>query len=74
MANTWAGIWRSGTDGYALWIGDWASFQSKWQEFSAQNLRLVSFETFLEGGVRKWAGVLSPGKRRPLPLGWRRLE
>jgi hypothetical protein len=56
------GVWRGGTDGYYLWVGvDWDSFVQKWQELAGQNLRLIDFETYEEGGVRKYAGVWREG-------------
>jgi hypothetical protein len=62
MGTTFAGIFRAGTDGHALWEGDdWTGFQSKWTELSKQNLRLVDLETYVEGGKRKWAGAFRAG-------------
>jgi hypothetical protein len=54
----WAGVWRAGSDAHYLWVNaDWNSFQSKWQQLSAQNLRLVDLETY--GGL--WAGAWRAG-------------
>jgi hypothetical protein len=61
MTTTFAGVWREGTDGYALWVDAWDGFAAKWEELSDQGLRLVSLETFEDGGDRFWAGVFQEG-------------
>jgi hypothetical protein len=58
----YAGVWRSGSDGYYLWTGaNWPSFFAKWNELASQNLRLVDIETYTEGNNRLWAGVWRSG-------------
>ncbi len=40
----------------------WDNFNTKWQELSGKGLRLVDFETWLDGGgVRRYAGVWRTG-------------
>ena len=58
-----AGIWRGGNDSYYLWIGAlWDSFQAKWTQLSGQGLRLVDFETYVDGGgVRRYSGAWRAG-------------
>jgi hypothetical protein len=43
----YSGVWRSGTDGQYLWVGKpWDEFEAKWNELSAQDLRLVALEIY----------------------------
>ena len=56
------GVWRSGTDGYALYGGvNWTSFTAKWQELAAQNLRLICVTSYLSGSTRLYLGVWRGG-------------
>ncbi len=59
----WAGVWRSGNDGYALYRGYTTSeFNTKWTELSGQNYRLVDVEAYrTSGGDLRWAGVWREG-------------
>ena len=58
----YAGVWRSGSDGYYLWAGaNWQNFLAKWNELGSQNLRLVDIETYTDGNNRLWAGVWRSG-------------
>ena len=58
----WAGVWRSGSDGYYLWIdADQANFLAKWQELGAQGLRLIDFDVYTVNGRTLWAGVWRAG-------------
>ena len=55
---------RTGTRGATrrLWVGDdWDGFEHKWQELSGNGLRLIDFETWLDGPVRRYAGVFEEG-------------
>jgi len=62
VSELYAGVFRSGSDGHALWAGvDWENFKSKWEELSKQNLRLIDFETYTEGNKRLYAGVFRSG-------------
>lgn len=62
MAYAYSGLWRSGTDPYYLWVNaNWNSFQSKWQQLSSQNLRLVDLDTIVSGSTRLWSGVWRAG-------------
>ena len=63
------GVFRAETDPYALWVGDWKSFQSKWQELSGAGLRLVDLDTYLDGGERYWAGVYLRRDGTRMPCG-----
>jgi len=41
----YAGVWRAGSGGHYLWVGaSWENFRAKWQELSAQGLRLTNLE------------------------------
>jgi hypothetical protein len=42
MATAYSGVFRAGTDGHALWVSEWPSFEGKWKELSGQGLRLTS--------------------------------
>jgi hypothetical protein len=54
----WCGVWRSGSDGYYLWINaNWSSFIAKWSALAAQGLRLVGVRYY--DGL--WAGIWRSG-------------
>lgn len=57
----YSGIWRGGDDSFYLWTGVlWDDFNNKWN--SLQGLRLVDFETYLDGdGMRRYSGVWRAG-------------
>ncbi len=58
----YAGVFRAGNDGHALWVGDtWAGFEKKWQELSNKGLRLIDLETYMIGKTRRFAGVFRAG-------------
>src|SRR6187551_838360 len=58
----YTGVWRAGTDGYALYGGlTWSSFTSKWSTLAGQNLRLVDISTYTKSGVRYYNGVWRAG-------------
>ncbi|HYK46213.1 MAG TPA: T9SS type A sorting domain-containing protein [Parafilimonas sp.] len=60
--DLYTGVWRGGTDGYALYGGlTWNSFVSKWQTLASQNLRLVDISTYLKNGTRYYNGVWRAG-------------
>ena len=60
--DLYTGVWRAGTDGYALYGGlNWNDFVSKWQTLAKQNLRLVDISTYLENGNRYYNGVWRAG-------------
>ena len=62
MPNSYSGVWRAGSDAYYLWANvPWASFQAKWQELSAQNLRLVDLNVHLVGSELRYSGVWRQG-------------
>jgi murein DD-endopeptidase MepM/ murein hydrolase activator NlpD len=62
MSTTFAGVFRQGSGAHYLWEGvSWADFEAKWKQLSAQNLRLVDLETWVDGGKRKWGGVWRAG-------------
>lgn len=51
----------AGQDGHALWVSEWASFESKWKELSAAGLRLIDLATYQDGDKRMFAGVFRQG-------------
>ena len=58
----WSGVWRGGSDGHYLWVNaDWNAFVAKWQQLAAQNLRLTTLRSYMEGNARLWAGVWRQG-------------
>ena len=60
--HAYAGVWRGGTDGYVLWVGDtWVGFEAQWQNLAAQDLRLIDFETDVVSGDRVFSGVWRAG-------------
>jgi murein DD-endopeptidase MepM/ murein hydrolase activator NlpD len=60
--QSFAGVWRAGSDPYYLWVGaSWNDFKNKWQQLANQNLRLVDIETYVDGGQRKFTGVWRAG-------------
>ena len=62
MPNSYSGVWRAGTGPYYLWANvTWDSFRAKWQELSAQNLRLVDMEVHTSGGDVRYSGVWRAG-------------
>src|SRR5579885_2377008 len=60
-ADLYAGVCRHGTDPYYFWVSDWKSFQSKWQQLSNQNLRLVDLKVYPSGGTTTFGGVWRAG-------------
>jgi hypothetical protein len=58
----YSGVWRSGSGRYALWANSgWEDFQSRWQQWSADGLRLVDVHVRpVRDGVR-YSGVFLPG-------------
>jgi len=60
--SLFTGIWRAGTDGYALYGGlSWSSLVSKWQTLGGQGLRLTDISTYLKNGQRLYNGVWRAG-------------
>jgi len=55
------GVYRPGTDGYALWNSDWTSFLNYHEKASAQGLRLSSLTTYVEHNARFFLGVYRAG-------------
>jgi Astacin (Peptidase family M12A)/Bacterial tandem repeat domain 1 len=58
----YTGVWRAGTGRYGIWINaTWDSFSQKWQQWSADGLRLVDVHVRpVRDGVR-YSGVFLPG-------------
>ena len=44
--RSFAGVFRAGSGGHALWVAPWASFEAKWKELCGQGLRLVSVDSY----------------------------
>lgn len=59
----YSGVWRSGTDKYALWVNaSWGSFVNKWQAWGQQNLRLEDLKITYKGNTRRYHGTWREGK------------
>ncbi|MEQ9358051.1 M12 family metallopeptidase [Coleofasciculus chthonoplastes] len=62
FSRGYAGVWRSGTGRYALWINaSWQSFRDKWQTWSSQGLRLQDIHVRRRGSQTLYSGVFRPG-------------
>jgi murein DD-endopeptidase MepM/ murein hydrolase activator NlpD len=60
--DLYTGVWRAGTDNYALYAGlNWADFTAQWTSLAKQNLRLVDVSTYLQNGKRYYNGVWRAG-------------
>lgn len=58
----YSGVWRAGSGKYGMWINaTWDSFRAKWQEWSAQGLRLSDIHTRRVGNETRYSGVYLPG-------------
>lgn len=56
------GVFRRGSGPYALWLTDQRQgFISKWQELSAQDLRLVDLHVAEYGDQRRYSGAFAEG-------------
>ncbi|MFN2497249.1 MAG: M12 family metallopeptidase [Pseudonocardiaceae bacterium] len=56
------GVWRSGSGKYGLWVNvTWDNFVAKWQEWAAQDLRLVDINVRRVGNENRYSGVWLPG-------------
>ncbi len=61
--QTYTGVWRQGTDAHYLWVNaSWTSFVTKWQELTAQSLRLHSFKITRDNGNERFHGVFRAGQ------------
>ena len=61
----YSGAFLAGGDQYGLWVGaDQARFLEKWQEWSAQGLRLRDLEVYRPGGTTLYGGVFEAGTGR----------
>lgn len=60
--HAYAGVWREGTDGYALWVNDtWAGFTGQWATLSSSGQRLIDLETDHDGVQQRFSGVYRAG-------------
>ncbi len=58
----YSGVWRAHSGRYGLWANaTWASFQPKWQEFTASGLRLIDIHTRRVGNTTRYTGVFRAG-------------
>ncbi len=57
------GVFRAGTDGYALTPLnlDWSAFNTFWSNASSQGLRLINIESYMNGNTRCFLGVFRQG-------------
>ena len=61
MERSYTGVFREGAGGHALWAAEWASFEAKWKELSANGLRLQSVSVSVVDGVAQYTGVYREG-------------
>ena len=67
MPNSYSGVWHFGSGPYYLWANvGWESFKSKWQELSAQNMRLVDMEVHPVGNEVHYPAVGRRSWRLPM--------
>ena len=60
--NSYSGVWRAGSGPYYLWANvAWDSFRAKWEEVSAQNMRLADLEVHVTGGQLRYTGAWRAG-------------
>ena len=58
----YSGVWRAGSGRYALWANDeWNGFSAKWQQWSADGLRLVDIHVRPTRQGLRYSGVFLPG-------------
>lgn len=58
----YSGVWRAGSGRYALWVNDtWDGFAAKWQQWSADGLRLVDVHVRPVRDGARYSGVFLPG-------------
>jgi hypothetical protein len=58
----YSGVWRAGTGRYALWANaTWDSFRGKWEQWSADGLRLVDVHVRATGAGPRFSGVFLAG-------------
>jgi len=61
QGQRYSGVWLPGTDGYYLWANaDWQHFLAKWQEVSAQGLRLVDLDVVPGSGAQSPVPEMAP--------------
>lgn len=62
MPITFSGIWRPGGGLHVLFVdGDLPHFVQKYQELTAQGMRLGSFRTYRRNGLQLWSGIWRQG-------------
>jgi hypothetical protein len=60
--NSYSGVWRAGSGPYYLWANvTWDSFRAKWEELSAQNMRLADLEVHVTDGQLRYTGAWRAG-------------
>ena len=60
--DLYTGVWRAGTDNYALYAGlTWTDFTAEWTSLANQNLRLIDVSTYTQNGKRYYNGVWRAG-------------
>ena len=60
--DLYTGVWRAGTDGYALYGGlTWIAFTSRWETLGSQGQRLIDISTYVKNGIRYYNGVWRAG-------------
>lgn len=58
------GVWKSGSDAYALYSQDWSKFTKKWDDLSDNSYRLVDVGLNYDGNTIRYTGVFRAGTGR----------
>jgi hypothetical protein len=62
FSKGYSGVWRAGSGRYGLWANDtWDGFAARWQQWSADGLRLVDIHVQPTRQGLRYSGVFSEG-------------
>lgn len=62
VEQRYSGVWRAGSGKYGLWVNSsWDAFNTKWNEWAQQGLRLQDLKITTEGNIRRYHGVWNAG-------------
>lgn len=63
-SRSYYGVWKSGSDGYALYSQGWPKFTQKWRDLIDGGYRLVDVGLNYDGNAIRYAGVFRAGSGR----------